>query len=157
MGVDITPVFYKADESTAVGLLPISLDIPSGIYTITFVYGGTTQETNITIENDGEKTSNYQLSDTIINTYRTEANLTAFSNTVEKLTATGSSERYFEGYFLEGISGDSTLLRGFGTGCCSSKRWRSGLRLLRLPIRWKHGRNRTRLRAEDLVLQPRLD
>lgn len=114
MGGDITPVFYKADESTAVGLLPISLDIPSGIYTITFVYGGTTQETNITIENDGEKTSNYQLSDTIINTYRTEANLTAFSNTVEKLTATGSSERYFEGYFLEGISGDSTLLRGFG-------------------------------------------
>ena len=114
MGGDITPVFYKVDESTAVALLPISLDIPTGVYTITFVYGGTTQETNITIENSGDKTSNYQLSDTIIDTYRTEANLTAFSNVVEKLTASGSSTRYFDGYFLEGISGDYTLLRGFG-------------------------------------------
>ncbi len=114
MGGDITPVFYKADESTAVAFLPISLDVPTGIYTITFVYGGTTQETNITIENSGEKTSNYQLAESTINTYMTEANLNAFSNTVEKITSTGSSERYFEGYFLEGISGDSTLLRGFG-------------------------------------------
>ncbi len=114
MGGDITPVFYKVDESTAVALLPISLDVPTGVYTITFVYGGTTQDTNITVENSGEKTSNYQLSDTIIDTYRTDANLTAFTNTVEKLTASGSSTKYFDGYFLEGISGDATLLRGFG-------------------------------------------
>ncbi|MGN1409783.1 MAG: M23 family metallopeptidase [Eubacteriales bacterium] len=114
MGTDITPVFYKADESTAVGLLPISLDVPTGVYTITFVYGGTTQDTNITITNGGAKTSNVQLSETIIQTYRTEANLSAFSSTVEKITASGSSTRYFDGYFLQGIDSTATLLRGFG-------------------------------------------
>lgn len=114
MGTDITPTFYKADEKTAVGLLPISLDIPSGVYTITFTYGGTTQDTNITVENVGSKTSSYQLSETIIQTYRTEENLKAFSDTVAKITATGSTERYFDGYFLEGINGSCTLLRGFG-------------------------------------------
>lgn len=114
MSSDITPVFYMADESTAVGFLPISTDIPSGVYTITFVYGGTTQETNITIENGGAKTSNYQMADSTISTYFTEEKLNAFNKIVEQMAKTGSSTRYFDGYFLEGISGNYSLLRGYG-------------------------------------------
>lgn len=110
----LAPVFYAAEDNKAVGLLPISADTASGLYTLTFTYGGTTQDTVLTVENGGVKTSNYQVSETIIQLTRTQSAIEQFESTSKELMAKGSSTRHFSGSFLEGIGGDYTLLRGFG-------------------------------------------
>ena len=108
------PVFYPAGENRAVALLPVSVDTPSGIYTLTFTYGGTTQDTLLTVEHTGEKISQYQVSEAVIQSTRNAAALEQFDTTAKSLMAKGSAERYFSGYFLTGINGANTLRRGFG-------------------------------------------
>lgn len=110
----IAPVFYAAEGNKAVGLLPISTDTEAGLYTLTFTYGGTTQDTVLTVANDGVKTSNYQVNETVIQLTHTQAAIDQFEATAQELMAKGSSTRYFSGSFGEGIDGDCTLLRGFG-------------------------------------------
>lgn len=107
-----SPVFYEAGESTAVGMLAIPNDTPAGVYTLTMTYGGTTQETLLTIENEGVKTSNYTVNGTVVQTTRNDAALEKFELTAKELMSKGSSERRFSGSFLEGING--RILRGFG-------------------------------------------
>lgn len=108
----IQPVFYPAGDNMAVALLPVSVDTPTGMYTLTFTYGGTTQDTVLTVEHAGEKTSAYTVSETVIQTTRTQAALEQFDTTAKELMAKGSPERYFSGSFLEGVNG--TIRRGFG-------------------------------------------
>ncbi len=110
----LQPVFYKAENNMAVALLPVSADTPSGVYTLTFTYGGTTQETLLTVRNNGRKTSPYEVSEAVIQATRTTATLEEFENLTKQLMAEGSAERYFAGSFLEGINGWSTIRRGFG-------------------------------------------
>ena len=114
LGADVTPVFYKVDETTAAALIPVPIDLPAGIYELTFTYGGTTQKANLTVTNDGLKTSTYEVPESVISTYRTKENLDKFAAVVEELGKTGSAERYFSGSFLEGVTGYMTLTRGFG-------------------------------------------
>lgn len=106
------PVFYPAGDNMAVALLPVPVDAPTGMYTLTFTYGGTTQDTVLTVENEGVKTSQYTVSESVLQTTRTQAALEQFDSTARELMSKGSSERYFSGYFLEGVSG--TIRRGFG-------------------------------------------
>ncbi len=108
----VSPVFYEAGESTAVGMLAIPNDTPAGIYTLTMTYGGTTQETLLTVENEGVKTSNYTVNETVVQTTRNNSALDNFELTAKELMSKGSSERRFSGSFLEGING--RILRGFG-------------------------------------------
>lgn len=108
------PVFYSAGDNMAVGLIPISVDTPTGMYTLTFTYGGTTQDTVLTVENSGEKSSYYAVSEGIIQMTRTQAALEQFEAVSKELMASGDSERYFSGHFLEGINGDKRIARGFG-------------------------------------------
>lgn len=114
MPTTIAPVFYQAEDNMAVGLLPIDLDTPSGTYTLTFKYGGMSEDIAITVENFGVRASGYIISEAVVKATRSEAALKQFSDTTAELMSTGSDERYFAGYFLEGISGDSRLTRGFG-------------------------------------------
>ncbi len=107
-------VFYPAGGNMAVALLPVQVDTASGMYNITFTYAGTTQSSTLTVENLGEKVSPYTIPDTIISLYHTQAAISQFEALVDELTASSSSERYFSGHFLQGLGGDSILLRGFG-------------------------------------------
>ncbi len=106
--------FYAAENNMAVGLFPVAVDTPSGMYTITFTYGGMTQDSILTVENGGEKISTYTVPDSIISLYHTQAVIEEFSKTASEIMSSSSDKRYFSGYFLEGIGGDSILLRGFG-------------------------------------------
>ncbi len=85
----VSPVFYEAGESTAVGMLAIPNDTPAGIYTLTMTYGGTTQETLLTVENEGVKTSNYTVNETVVQTTRNNSALDNFELTAKELMSKG--------------------------------------------------------------------
>lgn len=106
------PVFYPAGNNMAVGLLPVTTDIPSGTYTLTLSYGGISENLILNVVNEGKKVSGVDLAQSVIDTYMTDAAVSAFNTKAAELMATGSEQRYFSGSFLEGIAG--TLRRGFG-------------------------------------------
>jgi len=106
------PVFYPAGNNLAVGLLPVTTDIPSGTYTLTLSYGGASENLVLNVINEGKKTSYVDLAQSVIDAYLTDAAVSAFETKAAELMAEGSDERYFSGNFLEGITG--TLRRGFG-------------------------------------------
>ncbi len=105
--------FYKYDDTTAVGFLPIPSDTPEGVYTLTFVYGGTTQDITITVENEGAKRSDVSVGDTVLS-FRSEDNLRQFETVAATLATSGSSVKHFEGSWGTGVPDGSTLMRGFG-------------------------------------------
>ena len=106
------PVFYPAGNNMAVGLLPISTDIPSGTYTLTLSYGGASEDLVLNVDNAGINSSSYFVDQTIVSSAFSDAAVSAFNAKAAELMATGSDTRSFSGHFLEGVSG--TLQRGFG-------------------------------------------
>ena len=110
---DPKPVFYKAD-GYSVAFLPIDMTTPSGLYTLTFKYGGVSQDTILTVKNGGEKVSYYTVPENVVSTYNTEAARSQFETAVSEIMSTGSSTKYYDGFFLQGVGGAYQLLRGFG-------------------------------------------
>jgi len=108
-----TPTFYMEGDH-AIALIPIAPTLAAGTYNLTFVYGGTTQHTNLTVTNVTFGQSNVSISTAVLNLYRTQTTLAAFERTVAEITASSESTRYFSGSFSEGIGGNKTLLRGYG-------------------------------------------
>ena len=106
------PVFYPAGNNMAVALLPVPTSTPTGSYTLTFTYGGTTRETVLNVENTGVKISEYTVSEAVIQSTRNASALSQFESAAKEIMAKSSSERYFSGYFLEGVN--ATIKRGFG-------------------------------------------
>lgn len=107
-----SPVFYDAGNNMAVGLLPISTDIPSGTYTLSLTYGGASEDLVLNVTNEGLKTSSYSVPQTVVDTCMSSAAVSAFEAKAAELMAVGAENRSFSGHFLEGISGQ--LQRGFG-------------------------------------------
>ncbi|MBE6540921.1 MAG: M23 family metallopeptidase [Ruminococcaceae bacterium] len=110
----VTPKFFDAGDNRAVALLPINADCPSGIYTLTFSYGGVTQNTNLTIENPGPKYSYYTVPASVVSVYRTTAALEQFENATQEIMAKSVTTRHFSGHFILGVTGNYQLMRGFG-------------------------------------------
>ena len=108
----IAPVFYQAENNMAVGLLPIDLDTPTGAYKLTFKYGGTTEDIVIHVDNMGVRASGMIVSEAVLSATRSTAAVNEFKELADRLMAQGSDERYFEGYFLEGVN--ATISRGYG-------------------------------------------
>ncbi|MBQ3257474.1 MAG: M23 family metallopeptidase [Oscillospiraceae bacterium] len=106
--------FFDAGENRAVALIPISADCPSGTYTLSFTYGGTVQDTNINITNNGVKTSQYTVSSSVVSVYRTSAALEQFDNAARDIMSKSVETRHFSGHFEQGVTGSYQLLRGFG-------------------------------------------
>lgn len=107
------PKFYK-DGDYVVALLPIDIQTESGVYTLTFTYGGTTQTSNLYVEDKAINTSQVTVNSTILNTYRTTATVSAFEKTAAEIMSKSVEKRYFSGSFLTGAPDDNGLLRGFG-------------------------------------------
>ena len=106
------PVFYCAEDSMAVGLMPIDLDTPSGEYTISLKYGGTTEDLALYVENMGVRASGLIVSEAVLTATRSTAAVNEFKELADGLMAEGSETRYFSGSFLEGVS--ASIARGFG-------------------------------------------
>lgn len=107
------PKFYSIGNNTAVALLPVHADTASGHYTLSFKYGGITQDTILTVNYGGEKVSYYTVPEATIATYRTKAAIEQFEAAVAEITAKSETTRYFSGYFSQGVTG-AQLQRGFG-------------------------------------------
>ena len=108
----IAPVFYQAEDSMSVGFLPIDLDTPSGTYTITFKYGGTTEDIALKVVNMGVRAAGVTVSEAVVTATRSTGAINEFKELADALMAEGSEKRYFSGHFLEGI--EATIIRGFG-------------------------------------------
>ncbi|MBQ7599995.1 MAG: M23 family metallopeptidase [Clostridia bacterium] len=113
--MDNTPAvtFYDIGDNRAVAFLPVHADTPAGLYTLSFKYGGITQNTILTVENSGEKISYYYVPEEVVAATRSRTALEQFENAVRDITASSESEQLFKGHFLEGVTGAS-LQRGFG-------------------------------------------
>ena len=107
-----SPVFYPAGNNMAVGLLPVTTDIPTGTYTLSLSYGGASEDLVLNVNNEGKKVSSVNVDQSLINSFLTDAAVSAFETKAAELMAEGDSTRYFSGSFLEGVTG--TLQRGFG-------------------------------------------
>ncbi|MBQ7922541.1 MAG: M23 family metallopeptidase [Clostridia bacterium] len=113
--LNVSPVFFQEGEY-AVALLPIDPDTAGGNYTLTFVYGGTTQSIPLTIEGQEFATSNMNdVSATILNLYRTSDTIAEFEQTAASIMDKSITTRHFSGSFL-GNAKDmgGTIMRGFG-------------------------------------------
>ena len=118
----------------AVGLLPVVIDIPSGTYTLSMEYGGTKEDLVLNVVNEGKKTSSVEISQMVIDSYMTDAAVSAFDAQAAELMAEGEDTRYFSGSFLEGITG--TLRRGFGREIyLNSQTWATMLGIETLHLR----------------------
>ena len=113
--MDNTPAltFYDIGDNRAVAFLPVHADTPTGLYTLSFKYGGITQNTILTVENTGEKVSYYYVPEEVVAASRSRTALEQFENAVREITSGSETEQLFHGYFLEGVTGAS-LQRGFG-------------------------------------------
>jgi len=118
--IGFMPTFYMEGEY-AVALIPIRADAAPGDYTMTFTYGGTTQDAHLkVVEQSFGAASKISVSSTLLNLYRTEDTIAAFEDLVAELTASSESTRYFSDYFMEGLGGvngkpgSRLILRGFG-------------------------------------------
>ena len=118
--IGFMPTFYMEGEY-AVALIPIRTDAAPGDYTMTFTYGGTTQDAHLKVEKPTfGGASKVSVSSTLLNLYRTEDTIAAFEDLVAELTASSEPTRYFSGYFMEGVGGINgkpgarLILRGFG-------------------------------------------
>ncbi len=107
------PVFYK-DGEYVVGLLPVDIETASGIYQLTFIYGGTTQVLSLYVEDKTIGKSQVSVDAGILNRTRTSETVTAFRETAAEIMSKSVSGRHFSGAFLEGVENPGGLLRGFG-------------------------------------------
>lgn len=110
----IAPTFYPAEGNMAVALLPIDIETPTGSYTLTFRYGGATENIALSVTNNGTRSCGLIISDTVLSTNRSDDALKEFESVANELMAKGSETRHFDGYFLEGVDSPNTLVRGFG-------------------------------------------
>ena len=110
----IAPVFYPAENNMAVALLPIDTETPSGTYTLTFRYGGSSEDIALNVENGGSRSCGLIISESVLSTNRSDDALNEFASVANELMAKGSETRHFDGYFLEGVDSPCTIIRGFG-------------------------------------------
>lgn len=108
-----SPTFYL-DGNYAVALIPIDRETETGLYSLTFTYGGTIRDFTLMVNNYGFGSSWYTIPDAVVTNCGNSSAIDAFNKVAEEIFANKSSTRYFSGYFENGISGTYSLMRGFG-------------------------------------------
>ena len=112
--IDYTPVFFR-DGDYVRALIPIKMELENKSYVFTLKYGSTyTQELNLTIADKTFKKQTYEISQTVVDSTRSEAALAAFKATMEPIAKSQLSERLWDGTFSEGVRSDAILMTGFG-------------------------------------------
>lgn len=116
--IGYTPVFF-ADGKNANALIPFNWDLKSGDYVLTFSYGGTTQNINVTLkERDPSHPFRDNLQKTlpqaVIDTYGSEESVKEANDVLTPVAKSRENAEVirFEGAFAEGVNGLFTA--GFG-------------------------------------------
>ena len=112
--IDYTPVFFE-DGDYVRALIPIKMELENKSYVFKLGYGSTyTQELNLTIADKTFKKQTYEISQSVVDSTRSEAALSAFKQTMEPIAKSALSERLWSGTFSEGVRSDAILMTGFG-------------------------------------------
>lgn len=114
--INYTPVFFK-EEGSVQTLIPFNWNLQAGTYTLTFSYGGSTQEINVNVAKRSspftEKTIN--IPDTTIKNFGTEEKREAAETELREVAKKASETRYWEnGEMLYYDDTDLTFAMGYG-------------------------------------------
>lgn len=112
--IGYTPVFYKDGDATH-ALIPFNWDLSAGDYVLTFSYGGSSQQINIslTARDNPFRDSTTTISKAVIENLGNAETLEKCKNEFSPVAKTGEGTKYWDGSFLTGL-GDSTIVGGFG-------------------------------------------
>lgn len=114
--IDYTPVFFRDGEAGVVhALIPFNWDLSAGSYTLNFVYGGASQQMNITLNQRTNtfRERNISIDKNVLATYGTEQAIERCNTELSAVAKKSSSTRYWEGSFLPGAD-EGALKNGFG-------------------------------------------
>ncbi|MBQ4044660.1 MAG: M23 family metallopeptidase [Clostridia bacterium] len=117
--IGYSPVFFM-DGDYAVALLPIPINNSAGEYTLTFKYGGVTEDLKLTVKERTIRYFDYDIQTSILNATRTEKTQADFKAAMASVVAkdSGSAQILWEGMFLEPVekvnSYNGVITTGFG-------------------------------------------
>lgn len=112
--IGYTPVFYK-DGDKVQALIPFNWDLAVGEYTLTFAYGGTSQQLKIAVgaRDNPFRDSAVSIANATVNSFGTSEALEKCKSTLSAIAKEGDATRYWQGSFLTGM-GEAVIVGGFG-------------------------------------------
>lgn len=114
--INYTPVFFR-DENKVQALIPFSWNLDAGDYALTFSYGGSTQQINVTV---GERSNPFRdrtvsIPKAVVESYGTEEVRTKCENELREIAKKASDKKYWEnGETLFYDDEDLTFTMGYG-------------------------------------------
>ncbi len=102
--ISFVPTFYK-DGDYSYALIPFHNGLEVGEYKLTFTYGSASQDVSVTLgkRDNAFGTREKVYPDAVVQTLFTDEKYSAAAEVLKPLTASGSSERYFDGSFCEAV------------------------------------------------------
>jgi len=117
--IGYTPTFFM-DGDTAIALIPIRCELAAGTYTLSFKYGGVTEDLSLEVTNRNVRLFNYNVTAAIANATRTDATIADFKEAVADVVSTGDGTQYWSGIFTNPVKlkhtgpYDGVVTTGFG-------------------------------------------
>ncbi len=114
--INYTPVFFR-DETKVQTLIPFSWNLGAGTYVLTFSYGGSTQQINVTV---GERSNPFRdrtvtIPKAVVDSYGTDAVREKCETELREVAKQASEKRYWEnGETLFYDDEDLTFTMGYG-------------------------------------------
>ena len=113
--IGYTPTFYK-DGEYVIGLIPFRTELSGGTYTLSFKYGGVTENLDVKVTERNVRLFQYQISSAVVNSSRTAQTIAEFKAATAEAVATGEPTQLWEGLFIETITKTSQYDGVIGTG-----------------------------------------
>ncbi len=115
--IGFTPVFIE-DGGVTLALIAIRQELSPGTYTLSFNYGGITEELDLTVTARPSRKYTYQIDTATLNATRTDATIAEFQTATAAAASSYESTKLWEGTFLEAVTQvgqyDGVITLGFG-------------------------------------------
>lgn len=108
------PVFYKNGDA-AMALIPFNWDLSAGEYVLTFAYGGSSQQINVTLgaRDNPFRDSTTTIPSAVVESFDSDDARKKCEDELSAVAKTGEAVQYWEGSFAQGID-NATIVGGFG-------------------------------------------
>lgn len=115
--IGYTPKFFLQENGVAYALVPFKADLETGEYTLSFSYGGASQNVNVelTKRDNSFRTRERTYPEAIIEAYYKDDVIAKAEEALRPIAQASVENIYFDGQFVEGCSGEGvTLSSGYG-------------------------------------------
>lgn len=101
--IGYTPKFFTQEDGLSYALVPFKSDLEVGQYTLSFSYGGASQNINIDLKqrDNGFRTREKTYADAVVKNYYNEEVIAKTEETLRPIAQASVEKMYFEGSFLE--------------------------------------------------------